>query len=83
MQQLNPSKYWKKMFSSLHREENALCITASLSISLYHFLIYANPLTPSVYRNRHCSSAAELNLLTALSANVSTPASPEAAELRC
>lgn len=30
------------MFSWLHREDNALCITVSFSISLYHFLIYAN-----------------------------------------
>lgn len=70
------------MLSSLHREDNVLCITVSLSISLYHFLIYANPLF-SVYRNRLSNSAAELNLLTALSVNVSTSAPPEAVELGC
>lgn len=50
-------KIEKKMFSWLHREDNALCITVSLSISLYHFLVYANPRL-SVYRERLCNSAA-------------------------
>lgn len=72
------------MFQWLHREDTVLCITGSLSISRYRFLIYADPPPPfSVYRNRHCGSAVELNLLTARSVNVSTSAPPEAAELRC
>lgn len=65
-----------KMFRWLHREDNALCIPVSLSISLYHFLIYANfwsMLIPaSLSIEIDSANLQQWNLLSALSVNVST-----------